>query len=705
MDLEIAGHCVGPLTKDYLSKLPHHVLPCMNLQRSFPFEEDNDFTNDHFSKNVLWESSLPIPITKLTDLTFEALNGIDQTTALIRNKLRWQMKKEKILNAVKKDKKNLSDKLIRKAGTVEAGSSTVLPRGIVQLAGHLDKDPDPQFSGVYNWYYTGGSLATLANNEENYLFYPRESNICCSQFENGQNKELFTLPLELNNPIYQIASSEAGVVTRQKSCVNLFNICQSEDKLLLNKIHTVSNKRDSFVSVALQDKSNEKYCTLSSSGILKLWDVEYSNGYKMKMKVAPGEGVHVMDNWSSIQFVDNKTLLLADRCCIHLLDCRVDMNEKQLAWCPRKLGEQCEQLSYVTSSCLQDQVVYCTTSHQVLSLDLRIGFGQRWSHMMAAPPYLGFTHNTAQHTNQEILCIGSQVMSDCICIVNCWRGGNPQAEYRPISLPSPCRGLILARQQGVCLEPTLSQRFSQSMIGLTCLPSTNGLHVVRQSATGDVFLQELSQSKGDEPSRLTSDQLTAYSEWSKPALSLQRDTTTVSVTDVKNLTPLLEALTETYSEEPEHGVEVEAEVQSGGWRRSKQYLEDCVDLLAGRLLSVWEVDDEEEWLEQQEHTLQEQDPAERVSNWLNDYTLQDTAPLKPKVTSTPYVRRVSPPRSLDIPVQPQTQPPQVPSPPPSPVSPPRKRQRLLQVTPPSQQFTSSTKPPTTTAKKKFIPGF
>lgn len=89
------------------------------------------------------------------------------------------------------------------------------------------------------------------------------------------------------------------------------------------------------------------------------------------------------------------------------------------------------------------------------------------------------------------------------------------------------------------------------MIGLTCLPSTNGLHVVRQSATGDVFLQELSQSQsqsdGDEPSRLTSDQLTAYSEWSKPALSLQRDTTTVSVTDVKNLTPLLEGMKTTHA--------------------------------------------------------------------------------------------------------------------------------------------------------------
>lgn len=36
------------------------------------------------------------------------LNGIDPTTSLIREKIKWQLKKEKILKAVQKDTKSIS---------------------------------------------------------------------------------------------------------------------------------------------------------------------------------------------------------------------------------------------------------------------------------------------------------------------------------------------------------------------------------------------------------------------------------------------------------------------------------------------------------------------------------------------------------------------------------------------------------------------
>lgn len=51
----------------------------------------------------------------------------------------------------------------------------------------------------------------------------------------------------------------------------------------------------------------------------------------------------------------------------------------------------CEEISHVVQSCVRDQVVYTMTSHQALCLDLRFGFVQRWTHMMAAPPQYGFT--------------------------------------------------------------------------------------------------------------------------------------------------------------------------------------------------------------------------------------------------------------------------------------------------------------------------
>lgn len=70
---------------------------------------------------------------------------------------------------------------------------------------------------------------------------------------------------------------------------------------------------------------------------------------------------------------------------------QLDFEKKHLAWCPKKLVEMCEEISQVVQSSVRDQVVYTMTSHQALCLDLRFGFVQRWTHMMAAPPQYGFT--------------------------------------------------------------------------------------------------------------------------------------------------------------------------------------------------------------------------------------------------------------------------------------------------------------------------
>lgn len=70
---------------------------------------------------------------------------------------------------------------------------------------------------------------------------------------------------------------------------------------------------------------------------------------------------------------------------------QLGFEKKHMAWCPKKLIEMCEEISHVVQSCVRDQVVYTMTSHQALCLDLRFGFVQRWTHMMAAPPQYGFT--------------------------------------------------------------------------------------------------------------------------------------------------------------------------------------------------------------------------------------------------------------------------------------------------------------------------
>lgn len=92
-----------------------------------------------------------------------------------------------------------------------------------------------------------------------------------------------------------------------------------------------------------------------------------------------------------------------------------------------------------------------------------------------------------------------------------------------------------------CVDPVLFPiltaavvRCSQSMTGLTWLPADEGFHVVRQSATADVFIQHLTQTE-DVNEEMTENELAAFADWCKPTLSPQTEASTVEVTQVENL--------------------------------------------------------------------------------------------------------------------------------------------------------------------------
>uniref|UniRef100_A0A1B6M8G2 Uncharacterized protein n=1 Tax=Graphocephala atropunctata TaxID=36148 RepID=A0A1B6M8G2_9HEMI len=738
MDAEAISSSLGPLSNEYLSKLPHHVTPCMNLHRILPCTEAVDSVTSLLNKSFPYSSSMPVPLIPLTQSKRSVLNGLDSTTSLIREKTKWQMKKEKILTAVRKDRKSIKTKRIEKAMIAPSGSQTKVPQGVALLAQHLDEDPDPNFSGVYNWYYTGGTLASLDQGQDRYLLHAAQSQLNYSKVVEGKQATTTSVDLEKNEPIFQITTNSRGVAVRQKSRVTMFSAEDSDDVgFHLTKVHTSSDNRHRFLSVALQNDSIQNYCTVSNDSMIKLWDTEYSKKCTAKYDMEPGDGMTVVDSWSCLQYVDKNTLLWVDRCCLHIFDIRAGLREEQLPWCPRKLMETCEQLSYVVPSSLRDELFYTLTSHHAFSLDLRFGFYQRWTHMMASPPLLGFAQAMGQ--DREVICLGSQMLSDCVVLVNEWRGEEAESLYKPTILPPPARGLHLARQQGHCLDPTLIQRCTQSMTGLSCLPIDNGIEVVRQSATSDIFVQQLTTLQTN-TAQLTDKELEAFSEWCKPTLTLQRDSTSLKVSEVVNLSPILKVLNNTSI--PLTKTVEEGRKRGAGWQISKKYLEDCVDMLAGKMLAVWEVEDEDEWVTEADNVdaLVEQDPAEKVLNWLDASNSTDNRNItvtthgKPTVTSTPFPLPIahevtSPAHSLEqeswmielSQLTPGRQVPTCPSPSSGSDKQRRKRQKLCydsvltspikqpmsakikQISAKNQQSLANNEQ--SSAKKKFIPGF
>lgn len=53
------------------------------------------------------------------------------------------------------------------------------PKHFVDIAAHLDTNPDPYFDSSYNWYYAGnGNLHIICINWVDYLLHSEFSNVC-----------------------------------------------------------------------------------------------------------------------------------------------------------------------------------------------------------------------------------------------------------------------------------------------------------------------------------------------------------------------------------------------------------------------------------------------------------------------------------------------------------------------------------------------
>lgn len=69
MDSEVVAQCVGPLSKVYLSKCPHHIAPCNNLHSHI----SNQTLSDVFSSSVLnpipLVASIPVPLIRPSKLS------------------------------------------------------------------------------------------------------------------------------------------------------------------------------------------------------------------------------------------------------------------------------------------------------------------------------------------------------------------------------------------------------------------------------------------------------------------------------------------------------------------------------------------------------------------------------------------------------------------------------------------------------------
>lgn len=65
MENEVISNCIGPLSRDYLSKVVHHVVPSTNLHKVLPYKSNKDDVSVLLTKPFPYSSTVPAPLTCL----------------------------------------------------------------------------------------------------------------------------------------------------------------------------------------------------------------------------------------------------------------------------------------------------------------------------------------------------------------------------------------------------------------------------------------------------------------------------------------------------------------------------------------------------------------------------------------------------------------------------------------------------------------
>lgn len=202
----------------------------------------------------------------------------------------------------------------------------------------------------------------------------------------------------------------------------------------------IQAKDCAFTSLDLNPLENFELCTLDSDNFLKLWDlnakyvflkflsdftIDYCHNFVLFKEIfllffssclasvqiptasdLPSWGYLKFSNKSNNIFVANtQTIFVKDQrvCYIikHWILCnrknftviflsvpQMPLTKTALEFSPSPIVDDCERISFMMNS-LSSPIVYVGTSHHLLSLDIRLGWNQRWTHLLQAPPMYG----------------------------------------------------------------------------------------------------------------------------------------------------------------------------------------------------------------------------------------------------------------------------------------------------------------------------
>ncbi|XP_033211089.1 uncharacterized protein LOC117169080 [Belonocnema kinseyi] len=589
------------LKNAFLNNYAHYTMPGINTIRDNPnISWDPDSVFGMFQEYP-YNCDLPKPLLPPVRLKREVLSEEDPALQIITTKsymkddidrlTQYYQKYENVFKIPKKkDVKWLKE---------NKKNYTSLPKIVAEIAEIVELDPDPYFSGTYNWYYTGGTLTNICYGGENILLFPyseeliatslssREGFLWKPRLESAANCNLDGVLYELRN---NIANNFSRILGRYKNHCILYSLSGLKEKMLLIELHKQTSSIP-YVSADLNPVSLNEYCTANVERVISKWDLMkvkcVSSGTIMKTK-------SLDDNWGSIRYQpsDPEVLIYVDRCCIHYIDTRGAFESPVLSLCPKNDLEACESLCF---DCPSNNTFsrYVGTYHSCLLCDSRSPnqcTQQKWTHQFKDAPLFSSVVNKG---SQEMVLLASHLPRESAIILNNWNDENRfQSSILPFTPPSILETLQQSRMQGKSLDPLMKLRLELSTVGCTLTTDGSGhTFLFLQNSIGDIFYQGLTHEASlNKFSMENCKALNALDAWENEILKQCDTVIPLAFSQKSNMKHVFENFVRRKSKfvRPEKS----ENLFDPSWKQPLTKLNSYVDILAPELLSIWEVTEE-----------------------------------------------------------------------------------------------------------------
>ncbi|KAK0076310.1 hypothetical protein PV325_005594 [Microctonus aethiopoides] len=608
----------GQLKSYVLERYHHHYVPGLNLNKTPWVQQWNLENVMSLYRQYPHQCDLPKPLLPPTKLPRSVLADGDPATDILATKKYIDEDANRILDTFQAHQNKFTIQLKKDVSWTFKNDKmeSNLPRYIADLADILEMDPDPHFEGKYNWYYTGGTLASVTFGGEFLLFFPYMEEMVAMPLCTKDNSIWNPVykkaaKCSIKHPIYElrhnVTAQTCRILARCKTECAFYSITERDNKMSILEVDSQKSKTP-FLSADLNSFDLNRYCTLKIDRALELWDMVSG---KCIRKNTVKSTKCLDDEWGSVRYqtFNPNIIAFADRCSLHYLDVREPFEDPVLSMSPKSHLESCDDISLCIPSNRESRY-YLGTTHSLLMCDDRSPeqcVHQKWTHQFKSPPLLG---STLMCSGQEYVIISSQVPSDVSIVINTWENyDDPHSYSLPHTPPCMMDTLMECQQLGKCLDPFLRSRLKLSTVGLQLLTndSTHDAFIFLQNSIGDIFYQCITHCEDTENLPLINTHAYyALESWEHEILQQNRDIIPLVLTDQVNMKHVFDDFS---NPALKYKLEPPEEIIFDSWKQSLDKLSSYVDILAPELLSAWEISEEGELAPQAA-------PHQKVLSWL-----------------------------------------------------------------------------------------